>query len=225
MAIRYHESTRTFHLFNDHHLGISRWQSLLPPPSKNHLVSHCLTLPNSAPISITFKTVSLGPGLYWWSNCLNPNPWAYFQGPELRRENVKSPNHNQSQFTPTRKSHELLRSWDSGWLKAAHTVETVDRWVKKPAFCPARREGLAPSMESLSCSSPKTNPIHLGPPAADEAGVEKALLWSADQEIVNHFPSPADSVTCQIDNEHMHHQCTLFIYFWQVSWWQCPLAC
>lgn len=67
-------------------------------------------------------------------------------------------------------------------------------------------------MESLSCSSPKTNHIHLGRLAADKVVVEKVLLWSEDQEMVYRFPSPADSVTCQIDNEYMHHLCTPFIF-------------
>lgn len=56
------------------------------------------------------------------------------------------------------------------------------------------------------------NPIHLGRLAADKVVVEKALLWSEDQEMVYRFPSPADSVTCQIDDEYMHPHCTPFIF-------------
>lgn len=67
-------------------------------------------------------------------------------------------------------------------------------------------------MESLSCSSPKTNHIHLGRPATSKVGVEKALLWSEDQEIVYHFPSPADSVTCQIDNARITNVLYSFIF-------------
>lgn len=66
-------------------------------------------------------------------------------------------------------------------------------------------------MESLSCSSPKTNHIHLGRPATNKVGVEKALLRSEDQEIVYHFPSPADSVTCQIDNARITNVLHLFL--------------